>query len=533
MKVLRTAPLAVLMFTGAHAYATSYYIDYSSGVDTNNGTSKTTPLQHAPGMYGCANTCASINPKPGDSVILKGGVTWPTASLGWNWGWSGNATTANPGCTGSGCIYIGVDQTWYSGSSWARPILNGGGVAVNTPSNGVANVLLRLYGSYLVVDNIEFTGLYWSGVPTYGTGTNIQLAGGEPGLDTNVQIQNIYIHGWSHGTSASGTVENPCGITGDTGVPANNNANSILINSAIDGSDTDEASCSAIMGSPPYVENSLIQYVSSAMIVDGPVQISGNSILHVVASFDPTAHRNAIESNANLNVTISNNEIGHLGSGVLGIWCAPNVTYSCTIFNNVLFDTDTGNVLDPSAPVINSGCAHSGGSYCDSAGSWLMYNNTVECGPDSNPNAVCVGIGTALSAVTLQNNQFITNATTPNNGVWSTTGVNAIETTDLKQTQSTATAQGYNMTETYPFSPIAGGSTIGYGTNLTVLCSGGLALLCSDTQLGVAYNTTTHTVSSPGRTTNPRLASWNAGAYQFVNSGPNPNPPSNLSVTVH
>src|SRR6202020_1307787 len=184
---------------------------------------------------------------------------------------------------------------------------------------------------------------------------------------------------------------------------------------------TDEASCSAIFGSPPYVENNLIQYVSSGLIVDGPVQITGNTILNVVASFDSSAHENCIEDNASNNVLIANNQMGHLGSGALGIWCAPNLSYTCSIFNNILFDTDTGNVLDIAAPVINNGCAHSGSTYCNSGGATVLYNNTIECGPNSNPNAVCVaGINAAASAVTIENNHFITNATTPNGGMWST-----------------------------------------------------------------------------------------------------------------
>ena len=470
------------------------------------------------------------DPCRGDSVILKGGVTWPTASLGWNWIWSGNATASSPGCTGTGCIYIGVDQTWYAGNSWTRPILNGGGAIVNTPSNGVANVLLRLYANYVIVDNIEFTGVYWTGVPSYGSGTNIQIAAGTPGIGTNIEIKNIYVHGWSHGTRAAGTSENPCGVVGDTGIP-NNNVNTILHDSVIDGGDTDKASCSALFGSPPYVERNIIQYVTSAMILNGTVLIDSNTIQNVVPSFDSSAHENGIEINASYNVTISNNNIGHLGAGVLGIWCAPDQTYSCTIFNNVLYDTDTGNVLDLAAPVANNGCANSG-TYCSKGGSAALYNNTVQCGPNSNPNAVCVaGINAAISGVALENNYFITNQASPNNGVWATNGVTPTETTDLKQLPATATSQGYAVTETYPFSPVSGGSTVGAGTNLTSLCSGNQTTLCNDTTLGVIYNTTTHTVITPNRTPKARSnGPWDIGAYSYASGSTGVLPPTNLTA---
>jgi hypothetical protein len=67
------------------ATASTYYIDYAGGSDSNNGTAKTTPWQHLPGMPGCQAQCASASPGPGDQFILKGGVTWPNSSLGWEW----------------------------------------------------------------------------------------------------------------------------------------------------------------------------------------------------------------------------------------------------------------------------------------------------------------------------------------------------------------------------------------------------------------------------------------------------------------
>jgi hypothetical protein len=46
--------LSCLLLTGS-AFATTYYIDYVSGNDSNNGTSKATPWKHAPGMQGVVN----------------------------------------------------------------------------------------------------------------------------------------------------------------------------------------------------------------------------------------------------------------------------------------------------------------------------------------------------------------------------------------------------------------------------------------------------------------------------------------------
>src|SRR5690242_10721582 len=62
--------------------AATYYVDFVSGADTNNGTSKATPWKHVKGMLGCANICNSSTPVGGDTVIFRGGVTW-TSSFQW------------------------------------------------------------------------------------------------------------------------------------------------------------------------------------------------------------------------------------------------------------------------------------------------------------------------------------------------------------------------------------------------------------------------------------------------------------------
>src|SRR5690242_4163905 len=97
----RPSPLALLLlsfalFAAGSASATTYYIA-ANGSDSNNGTSKTSPWQHAPGMPSCTGTCASTTPRAGDQFIFRGGDTWHygsgTPSVGgtWNWNWSGSS----------------------------------------------------------------------------------------------------------------------------------------------------------------------------------------------------------------------------------------------------------------------------------------------------------------------------------------------------------------------------------------------------------------------------------------------------------
>ena len=104
---------------------TTCYIDYQGGNDSNSGADTAHPWKHLPGMSGgasggsdaCTSNCAAQVPKPGDKYILKGGVVWPYTvfPLTWSSSWSGSGTTSAYGCTGAGCIYVGIDPSWNLG----------------------------------------------------------------------------------------------------------------------------------------------------------------------------------------------------------------------------------------------------------------------------------------------------------------------------------------------------------------------------------------------------------------------------------
>lgn len=262
----------ICLLTGS-AFSTTYYVDYANGVDTNSGTSTSTPWKHAPGMLGCSNTCLSITPASGDIFYLKGNVTWPNASLGWLMSWNG--TSGNPiyfgvlssyfapmtgtvntngaavtwitgvhgpgGSCNSGCNEFGdfttamIGQTItinggsctvatvtdathltctatqgtqtgvvFSINLWGRPVLDAGGIVMGSQA-GLANVMVRPYGNYLIIDNLELKGLFWTGAPGPGEAVYIEFAGGTPGKGTHDEIKNVYIHGWSHDPNTSPT----------------------------------------------------------------------------------------------------------------------------------------------------------------------------------------------------------------------------------------------------------------------------------------------------------------------------------------
>ena len=109
------------------------YFIASNGADTNNGTSEATPWLHAPGMPNCANNCAAVTPSAGNGFIFRGGDTWhfgasTSPATGGTWdvsNWWGNISSCVYEGTQTGCIYYGVDKTWYTGAAWAAPSSTG------------------------------------------------------------------------------------------------------------------------------------------------------------------------------------------------------------------------------------------------------------------------------------------------------------------------------------------------------------------------------------------------------------------------
>lgn len=511
---------AICLFTGivfaGAAHATTYYVDYSTGNDQNNGTSTATPWQHAPGMVGCVHNC-SIAPAPGDKIILKGGVTWPNGTMSWNISFSGSAS--NP-------IYFGVNQTWYTGSSWTRPILNAGGDPVT--GNGNTNTFINLTGNYVQLDNFEFTGMFFNdSYSKYGDNSYINKGG-----STHSYITNNYFHNWSWASGSK--LDGLNVILGST--TDNYDIGSYAAYNVFDGSDSEGPAGRAIYGSPGVVYGNYCGNMSNCFVLH-VVSVHDNLIENLQMDFEG-GHPNAIESTTDdaygwwagggysgIGGLIYNNVVRHLGSGVVGIWDAPNSSNTSYVFNNVEYDTAAGNVLNITPPNGNN-----------TPGGTFISNNTIECGPDSNPSAACSNNVDTKSTSNFYNNHYITNNTAPNNGP-------AIGTdTYVLQSKAVANDQGYTSEETPAFSP-AGGSdaTVGAGkNNQTSTCNLNslLVALCQDTTYAVSYDQSTHTVTYPARPTRgrPSSGSWDAGAYQFsaaAATGSTPAPPQGLAATVN
>lgn len=527
--------LSGLLLMSVNAFAGTYYIA-GSGSDTNNGTSKSTPWLHAPGMPKCTGTCASHTPVAGDQFIFRGGDTWhfgssmsPSTGGTWQWQWLGSA--GNP-------IYIGVDQTWYSGGSWIRPILNADNALSVSPvascsyQIGSSNILVDMMGtSYVTLDNFELTGLCQNdtGAPF---AHDIYLR--ESGASNNL-YEHLYIHGWTALSFAgcSGSSGHCFNLFAFLGSFSDGDRH---FQDVIDGSDSNPSSLGVIYAGGYDVSQSVFRYVSQ--IVISRLHLWHDNLLeHWYEPGDGQAHGNLLESSgeSSNNNAIYNNVFQHICSdsgacplGIVGIWPQPDVGRTDYIFNNVCSD-----------------CQGLGSNYIDigqnsgAQGTLVIFNNTFDI---PSPATSSVLNCTATATFTAANNHYILEGSSPY-------GANCIAgtfVTELAMNHVTATAHGYTPSETFAYSPTSiSNPTVGNGTNKQSFCTtisgaglgGDAATACqSDTRYACTYNSSTHTVSCPTRAVVPRGASgaWDVGTYTYASSGGSgPTAPTGLTATVH
>lgn len=172
----------LVLFASVPAFAVrTFYIDYVGGSDSNsvaNAQSKTTPWKTHPRAAG--STVSGYTHTAGDRFIFKGGVTWPAAAgrIVLASGDSGNSTNSD---------YYGVDQTWYTGGSWTRPILDG-----EYTLSGLIGIQTN---SYVTIDNLE-------GKRALEPGTGYCIFGADDGI--GLLFSNCYVHGWRTSNASDG-----------------------------------------------------------------------------------------------------------------------------------------------------------------------------------------------------------------------------------------------------------------------------------------------------------------------------------------
>jgi hypothetical protein len=500
----------------ASASGATYYVS-AQGVDTNNGTSKTTPWRHAPGMPNCSNTCASTTPAAGDSVIFRGGDTYHFSAstsdstdtpMGgeWNWTWSGSSGNT---------IYLGVDKTWYTGGSWARPIItfdNPTSTAFVTSCSYDDYNSLAVYihsVNYVTLDNFEFTGRCHATPPNYGGATYINRLG------TYITVSNSYFHGWTQTNNPQVTCCMDAGtiLAGSTSAGV---THSVIAYNVFDGSDshcTGNGDCTGwgVYADAYDVHDNVFRYMSNALNSPGNVTtVHDNLFEYMYESYDPSTHGGVLEmaepSSTGGTLTVYNNVVRHTNIGITFELHAP--TGGIYFFNNVFYDIGNGG-----------NCIQIENDVNGTPTTMYFTNNTIDHTTNTcTLRALYQDSGAQLwnGTVHFQNNHLIGIAAlstieTCNSGstcTWTDNG------NELIQTEAVANGQGYTSSNNY--APTSGGSTIHAGANLLSSCSAysSDSALCSGTSGGVAE--VSYTASYPAIPVNARGSTFDAGAYQYL-----------------
>lgn len=466
----------VMMFIPSVSHAATYYISYSAGSDSNNGTSTSTPWQSQPYMHLFSG---SYTHHAGDQFIFEGGVTWPSAEFGLDPTAGGSAGNND---------YYGVNKTWYVGGSWTQPIFDAG-----YATSSASSVFYLANQQYITIDNLELRNID----PSSNFGSGI-ISGTCP---QNLLMENLYIHGWrtqaatddAHG----GVIFNygACGLSAWSNVEI---TNSTITNADNSGTSTQNGVATRDVQT---IDNSVIHDVSSAILFTG---IFYNNTMYNIAypnsntGFDPTYHENGIYLDASGTTTSSvyDNYFHDISGGANTIYPNPHGGQVMNIYNNLIY-----GVISAQQPIeidtYNYGNAGGG------AGNVYVYNNTIVNYNASSPAIHIVTIGTdrpALNILVATNNHVMGFNASLTDAVQGS-NVNSLSTsTNLIESTSTAASQGYTLGNLYA-PTLPSNPTVLAGTNLTSNCSS-LTSLCQDI------------ITNP----RPSVTAWDIGAYQFINS---------------
>jgi len=525
-----------------------FYVS-AAGSDSNPGTSEASPWQHAPGMPGCKGVCASTTPAAGEGFIFRGGDSWHFGNSGaapytggtWTWQWSG--AKGSP-------VYIGVDPGWYSGSSWSRPILTGDNPLTPNPGTRGDSVSKCSYQSgslndlwlaqslqYYILDNFELVG-------ECNSDTN-QPNGQDNYVDdngsSNATYENLYIHGWTHTSSAVTNVKAIEG--GSAGQGADTQSGMLWQYIVVDGSDSDPAGAFCNQFDGWYaVQYSVFRYISQNVFT--LLHVFHDNLVEYWYSTPPNAgHGNMFEADNEWNGPINavyNNVFRHIyadatsqTAGNVGFWPQPSTGTTDYYFNNVGYDFyGGGNYFDV-------GQNSNGGNQ----GTLKIFNNTF-VSADGDAIMDCAAGGSAYPFVFANNNYIVSGSAGSQYASYCTSSHQGSFLTELQMTPTVAATDQYSASEVEAYSPTSTGSpTVGQGTNEEstssqdfcanmasssdpFIQSAGAACI-NGTTYACGYNTTTHSVTCPAGqiSVRPTSASWDIGAYQFLAG---PKSPTNL-----
>ncbi|NLX60087.1 MAG: hypothetical protein GXY74_13495 [Phycisphaerae bacterium] len=359
-----------------------YYIDYASGSDANSGLTKQAPWKRHPYMQNFAGTYTA---GAGDEFVFKGGVTWPSECFG--------LIVTQGGSEQAPMVYT-VDETWYSGGAWSRPVFDMQEQAI------VGDRPVYFYhASHVVFDGIEIKNQRIAGASCGGWG-GITVTS-----STDITVTDCYVHSWYIATPTV-TRDNNFG-----GFYVDDSPTTVIDGCVVHGQEVDEFpglySGNGFKGSG-MVLNSEFYNLPNGMHIAGGV-VSGCEIHHIYTSYD-----------SGTNVVTPPN-----GRHANGVW----IFASGTLCNSYVHD-----VLAPGAPIVFPAAGWGGadgtcliynnvirgnihingdGAASGNQATWHIYNNTI--GGDSLNNAIVASKknDNALGHVVIKNNVLVTPGSYP------------------------------------------------------------------------------------------------------------------------
>jgi hypothetical protein len=485
------------------AAATTHYIA-ANGSDSNNGTSKTSPWLHAPGMPSCTGNCAAYSAVPGDTFVMRGCDVWTAPDMPISWNWSGSSGSP---------ITLGVDKTWYNTancpSGWNRPILDAQGATISGSFGWMIVLGSTSATNYINIDNLEFKGF---------ANSNSRMLGCYNAC-TNFTFSNNYFHAFAESVDDCYAIDLSQG-----------NRGGVITNNVFSGSDRTGPSAGTGTGVcyafyfqlPSVMSNNVIHDMPNGIVgyqspADTSSTISGNLIYNMIDSYQAANHANAIEIVGGGTYYIHANVIhdnAQSGGENLMLGNSGETSY---VWNNLFYNLGTSQA--PNFPQ-TSGQGSIPGLF--------FWNNTIvtsgACFFFSNQP------GATFGTIDIRNNHCVGSAVYGSGATVTT----LITTPNTLMSAATAAAQGYAANQTYAYSPTSGSnSAVRAGANLTGSCSGSNAGLCADTTYACAVNSAQQVVC-PARTSiaRPTSTAWDAGAYQYASGTSGPNPPTGLSALV-
>lgn len=480
-------------------------------------------------MSTCTSLCASTSIPASSQIIFRGGDTWHFGNSGltpfagfksnaWNFTGSGSVTSCNlnpaaGAITTVTCIYFGVDQTWYSGASWTRPILNFDNPLTNlAPSSctydDTTKFPIAFGGSYLIVDNFEVVGVCSNSATTDAYIFNV--------TGSMVEFKNMYVHGYMLGQvciSSNADCDEYWFVGGvNSQTVYQRYDHNVFDNSdGTFGNSVGSASFGVFNQSLLEADHNVLNQVSNGLKYRYAFLIHDNLFQNMFEPAVAGTHGNIVE------------------------WQGTGAAYTSSTyyFNNLTTCPGVNATIDESVDMYPGGASSSKQAY--------IFNNISNCnyfggigtncymiegdGGNGGPGQTQFFNNTTVKPCLLRGDRGNSTGLYQNNHF---VGFSPSGSISNFSSQSTATDNGNEVWQTAGaacgtsgtnYAPTSGGcATVGAGANLSSLCSGmdnaTAANACAASYGGVTYNTSNHTAVD--NTHVARGSTWDVGAFEFT-----------------